>query len=434
MSSARLARARTGRGTTLAALGGLAALTLAPVLLAAALPTASTAGARSASAPSIIPLEPGLTFTVTSHVGLVTNRGSLPIADTEIIYSVDAADAGGVTLRFLLSAPSGTAAGKLLKSAVKNFVRVVRREDLKSAAREKVLFSGDDPERQPGQTFASTSTAVLAALHGTGSIAFVLGINEPEGDLDALSGMRLAPPPSSAGGGVPPLVVSGMAMMLFSPARHYYRGTLVRVGGDEPFSVLLDGRRTTVPAVHVRGQMRFADRTITPEIWWLDDPGNPLTLKWTVGPSYEIVTRINRPLPGPGGTAQTGVGTGMMAGLASHACRAELTGVYFTTASAEVLDVSLPALKRFAALLAQHPDWHVTIEGHTDNIGSAEYNQDLSTRRAEAVRQALIGRFGVAAARLEAKGYGLTRPVESNATDQGRAHNRRVEVSRRCTA
>ena len=99
-----------------------------------------------------------------------------------------------------------------------------------------------------------------------------------------------------------------------------------------------------------------------------------------------------------------------------------------------MLDVSLPALQRFAALLAQHPDWDLTIEGHTDNIGSAEYNLDLSTRRAQAVRQVLVGRFRVPAARLAAKGYGLTRPVESNATDQGRAHNRRVEVSRRCAA
>jgi len=385
----------------------------------------ATAATASAAA---VPLVPGLTFTVTSHVGLVTNRGSVPVADTEIVYTVAAADASRVTLRFLLSARSGTAAGKLIEPAPTNFVRVVRREDLRSATREKVLFGSDDPQLLPGQTFAGTSAAVLAVLASSGKVAFVLGINEPEEGLQALSGMANAMPGDGTGSGVSPMLSSGIQMLLGSPARHYYRGILTRVGADEPFSVLLDGKRTTLPAVHVRGELKFADRTITPELWWLDEPGNPLTLKWMIGASYEIVTRIDRPPPAQDG----GAATQLAAGLASHACRAELTGVYFTTGSAQVLDVSLPALRRFAALVAQHPDWDLTIEGHTDNIGSAGYNLDLSARRAQAVRQVLVGRFGVPAAKLAAKGFGLTRPVESNATDQGRARNRRVEVSRRC--
>lgn len=418
MSVATRGLARTGCGAALALLGGVTAA-------APALPPAD-----------IIAFGPGLTFTVTSHVGLVSNRGSLPVADTEIIYSVDSADASRVTLSFLLSAQGGTAADKLLAPAPKHFVRILRREDLKSALREKVLFGSDDPQLLPGQTYAGTSAAVLTSLHDAGKVAFVLGINEPDEGLAALSGAADAlPSGGTGGGGVSPLVISGVQMLLGAPSRHYYRGTLVRIGADEPFSVLLDGRRTTVPAVHVRGEMKFADRTITPELWWLDEPGDPLTLKWAIGGSYEIVTRIDRPLPAQGGgRTDAGGASQAAAGLAGAACRAELAGVYFTTASAQVLDVSLPALQRFATLLTQHPDWEVTIEGHTDNIGSAEYNLDLSHRRAQAVRQMLIGRFGVSAARLKAKGYGYSRPVESNATDQGRAHNRRVEVSRRCAA
>jgi outer membrane protein OmpA-like peptidoglycan-associated protein len=407
-----------------------AAPTALLTLAMAALACAGRGRASPAATPAtVVPLVRGLTFTVTSHVGWQTNRGSVPVADTEIVYSVEAADASRVHLRFLLSARSGTAVGKLIEAAPASFVRIVRREDLQSATREKVLFGSDDPQLLPGQTYASTSAAVLAALAGTGKVAFVLGINEPEEGLQALSGMAGAMP--SGGGGVSPMVFSGIQMLLGGATRHYYRGTLTRVGPDEPFSVLLDGRRATLPAVHARGELKFADRTITPQLWWLDQPGNPLTLKWAIGGSYEIVTRINRPPPAQSGSASAGAAP-VAAGLASHACRAELTGVYFTTASAQVLDVSLPALQRFAALLAQHPDWKLTIEGHTDDIGSAQYNLDLSTRRAQAVRQALVGRFGVPAAKLEAKGYGLTRPVESNATDQGRAHNRRVEVSRHC--
>ena len=272
----------------------LAMLTLAAgAMTSAALVPAS----QAATAASLVPLTPGLTFTVTSHVGLVTNRGSVPVADTEIVYSIETADASRVTLRFLLSAESGTAAGKLIETAPTNFVRIVRREDLQSAMREKVLFGSDDPELLPGQTFAGTSAAVLASLASSGKVAFVLGINEPEEGLQALSGMAGAMPGGGAGSGVSPMVSSGIQMLLGSAARHYYRGTLFRAGPDEPFSVLLDGRRTTLPAVHARGELKFADRTITPELWWLDQPGNPLTLKWQIGGSYEIVTRIDRPPP-----------------------------------------------------------------------------------------------------------------------------------------
>ena len=418
-----IVRRTSGRGAARTAL-----LALAMAALACA---GRARGSPAATPASVVPLVRGLTFTVTSHVGWQTNRGSVPVADTEIVYSVEAADASRVQLRFLLSARSGTAVGKLVEAAPASFVRIVRREDLQSATREKVLFGSDDPQLLPGQTYASTSAAVLAALAGTGKVAFVLGINEPEEGLQALSGMAGAMPSGGSGSGASPMVFSGIQMLLGGAARHYYRGALTRVGPDEPFSVLLDGRRTTLPAVHVRGELKFADRTITPQLWWLDQPGNPLTLKWAIGGSYEIITRIDRPPPAQNGSAGAGAAP-MAAGLASRACRGELTGVYFTTGSAQVLDVSLPALQRFAALLAQHPDWKLTIEGHTDNIGSAQYNLDLSTRRAQAVRQVLVGRFGVPAVKLEAKGYGLTRPVESNATDQGRAHNRRVEVSRHC--
>ena len=66
------------------------------------------------------------------------------------------------------------------------------------------------------------------------------------------------------------------------------------------------------------------------------------------------------------------------------------------------------------------------IQGHTDNIGSAAYNKDLSQRRAESVRTYLIGK-GVAEGRLTAHGYGLEQPVADNKTEKGRAKNRRVE-------
>jgi outer membrane protein OmpA-like peptidoglycan-associated protein len=85
------------------------------------------------------------------------------------------------------------------------------------------------------------------------------------------------------------------------------------------------------------------------------------------------------------------------------------------------------ALDDIAEVLAYYPDAPVQVLGHTDDQGSADYNLGLSQRRADAVAQALTER-GIPADRLTAEGRGLTEPVASNDDEEGRAHNRRVEV------
>ena len=79
--------------------------------------------------------------------------------------------------------------------------------------------------------------------------------------------------------------------------------------------------------------------------------------------------------------------------------------------------------------MKQYPQTATTVEGHTDSIGNAAYNQKLSERRASAVRDTLVNQFGVEASRINAVGYGKERPVADNATNEGRAINRRVEAS-----
>lgn len=86
-------------------------------------------------------------------------------------------------------------------------------------------------------------------------------------------------------------------------------------------------------------------------------------------------------------------------------------------------------VSRAANFLAQYPTMNALVEGHTDETGDSTYNQVLSQRRAEAVRQALINNHNVNPARLRAKGYGESRPVADNTTPQGRAENRRVVIS-----
>lgn len=85
-------------------------------------------------------------------------------------------------------------------------------------------------------------------------------------------------------------------------------------------------------------------------------------------------------------------------------------------------------IEAIAAVLAQYEDNRIAVEGHTDSVGSEVANQRLSERRAETVRAALIGR-GVAPSRIEMAGFGQGVPVADNATAEGRARNRRVEIT-----
>jgi outer membrane protein OmpA-like peptidoglycan-associated protein len=87
----------------------------------------------------------------------------------------------------------------------------------------------------------------------------------------------------------------------------------------------------------------------------------------------------------------------------------------------------MDSLTNMAATLRRYPSSFVDVIGHTDSTGSAEYNQRLSERRAQAVADVLLAR-GVKSERVVAYGYGLTKPVATNDTAEGRAANRRVEI------
>ena len=110
--------------------------------------------------------------------------------------------------------------------------------------------------------------------------------------------------------------------------------------------------------------------------------------------------------------------------------RVAVYGVSFDTGRSELRPESETVLVQVLALLESHPDLNLSVEGHTDNVGSPTANAALSARRAEAVRAWLVGR-GVAASRLSSAGHGDTRPVASNDDEEGRARNRRVELVRR---
>ena len=139
--------------------------------------------------------------------------------------------------------------------------------------------------------------------------------------------------------------------------------------------------------------------------------------------------------PDPGGYILNVADAGLVdlgADLAK-ACHVALYGVLFDFNKSTLQPSSDAALQPAASLMAADKALKLEIQGHTDNVGNDAYNQTLSEARAKAVGTWLT-QHGVAADRLTAKGYGKTKPVADNGSDEGRAKNRRVEIADpRCT-
>jgi len=180
-----------------------------------------------------------------------------------------------------------------------------------------------------------------------------------------------------------------------------------------------------------------------------DAPGTPrfrvlFGLAWPRPASMGVATFSSKPQPPPP-PAKTGATAPGAKPAPSPApvplppppgpSRAKLEGnrialsekIMFETGSARIAERSFALLDDVVAVLEANPTVDVVIEGHTDSHGSASKNRELSTERAEAVRKFLVRR-GIEARRLEAHGYGETRPIASNSTEEGREANRRVEI------
>lgn len=128
--------------------------------------------------------------------------------------------------------------------------------------------------------------------------------------------------------------------------------------------------------------------------------------------------QLNRDLAGTGATV-VNTGDALIVTLPDS--------VTFATGSSTVQPQFLEPLGAMAATLRANPQSYIDVLGHTDSVGSAAFNQQLSERRAESVA-AILRQQGVQPQRIATRGFGLTQPVADNATPEGRQRNRRVEI------
>ena len=195
-------------------------------------------------------------------------------------------------------------------------------------------------------------------------------------------------------------------------------GTLHSGPSDrEPYKIIVNDRQVELPTI-VGVANRGTPKQTTAKV--LDDARFPLVLDYErPGDGFQIrFARISYP---------TGSELEKHLAVEKHV---DVYGIYFDFASDRLRPESTPVLTEIAGVLANNADWTLTINGHTDNIGADSSNMELSRRRSESVRRALVEQYHINAARLITAGFGASQPKESNATVEGRGKNRRVELVR----
>ena len=210
-----------------------------------------------------------------------------------------------------------------------------------------------------------------------------------------------------------------------------WKGTLTRVEAEDvPFPLIIDDDRVNVPAIHVRGQMkvlesggRFGAHDQPADAYILDDPNVPIVLSWLFGKDLkqDDAFRVQY--------IRVRYGEPKLEQKLAKDRKAITYGINFDYNSSIITPQSEPVLKEIAQAMVDQPDWKLNITGHTDNIGGHKYNLALSQRRSAAVKQALVERYHVNPNRLSTGGNGDYSPIDTNDTLEGRARNRRVELT-----
>jgi outer membrane protein OmpA-like peptidoglycan-associated protein len=204
----------------------------------------------------------------------------------------------------------------------------------------------------------------------------------------------------------------------------------LRVEGRETLRVIINDQALDLPVITARGKLAWTIRgqslhtEDTAVI--LDDERFPLFIdqQSTAESTASRIQFSKITYPSEGGTHS------LEGGLLENR-RVDVYGIYFDFNSDRIRKESEPVLNEIGSIMKKYPDWRLRIAGHTDSVGgNSDYNLELSRRRSEAVRRALVGGFGITADRLSSAGYGAGAPIDTNDTPEGRARNRPVELVR----
>jgi hypothetical protein len=425
--------------------------------------------------PSSLPVQAGITIVQVVAGDAYQGR------DYETVITIESAAGGSVTL--------GSTAFVKDRAGVRRWLsvqRTVLADDLRGARTLILGYDTDDAERFPGTTSVGPSRIVVDELRRTGQATMT--VRNYASRPDNTGAIRLVERRPVAF----PLLLNGLRVLV--PAFHA-RGQLRGAGGTRPWEFWFLDHPVQPLTVKVMfgdsGTAAIQRPAWSRQITRIDVPGD---LAPTTAGDAELAGRpgaapLGAGAPGaslgdgaagspdgaggggrvagggtggggagsaelgegvPDGVAGGGVGVrrgGQAAGLTTGSgssaglgiegrlatlCRVPVPGVYFEFDSDLLNPASTPWIRSIADLLRRHPDWTITIEGHTDSIGGARYNHELSVRRAAALKRALTGEQAIPTARLSTVGFGPDRPLESNATPEGRARNRRVELVRPC--
>ena len=327
----------------------------------------------AAQAAAFVPLKPGLTLSTTWHRA---TEGD----DVECLTHIHDISGNAVATTAHCSMSTGTEGG----------TRRTCRADMRSGYMY-YTGAGDAPDVLRGTTMFSLSTTAFSELKSRGTTRHrFVSVSDGAiiGDID---------------------------------------GSL-RKAGTGTVATIVNDRIVELPVVRATGTLRGTamgkpiETRVTAAI--VDDGRFPLVLDYAlpdVGAAGFSVRYSKVSFPTDGKLEQ------QLAG----ADRIDVYGIYFDVNSDKLRAESDPVLQEIAEALQRNPQWQLTIDGHTDSVGHAQANMDLSRRRSEAVRAALVERYGIAASRLTARGHGGTVPKETNDTPEGRARNRRVELVKR---
>ena len=186
--------------------------------------------------------------------------------------------------------------------------------------------------------------------------------------------------------------------------------------GKSTFRLIVNDSAVEVPTIE--GTLQQKNDLIRVKV--LDDPRFPFMLDYYHPATHFFITYTKVSFPTEHSIEQH---------LATDR-KVDVYGIYFDFASDSLRTESEPVLREIATALNSHPDWKLTITGHTDSIGGLASNLELSRKRSARVRRALVEQFHIDDTRLTTSGYGAGQPKDVNTTVEGRARNRRVELVR----